>query len=108
MCSAGHGKLRHLFCGNISHEPLRVNTRAVASTHAQSTSRVLRFKMARLKIPGKKKDQPVDKTEKKVPILRIKKERLKPSKKKPEVIRPMVITLRRFREIFGDSDDEVR
>lgn len=64
--------------------------------------------MARLKIPGKKKGHSFDKLEKKVPILRIKKERIKPSKKKQEVIRPMVITLRRFREIFGDSDNEVR
>lgn len=64
--------------------------------------------MARLKIPGKRKSHSVDKSEKRVPILRIKKDRIQSFKKKKEIVRPMVITLRRFREIFGDSDDEVR
>lgn len=67
----------------------------------------LRGKMARMKFPGTNKSRSSPEKEKKLNMFgRRKKERFA-EKQKGSVIRPAFISHRRYREIFGDSDEEV-
>ena len=63
--------------------------------------------MARMKFPGTNKSRSSPEKEKKLNMFgRRKKERFA-EKQKGSLIRPAFISHRRYREIFGDSDEEV-
>lgn len=62
--------------------------------------------MARLKFPGSKRCAPSVKTRANTGIQEARKEN--PAQRNEDTgIRPQVISRRRYREIFGDSDEEV-
>ena len=62
--------------------------------------------MARLKFPGKRARSSLVR-EKKLALLGCKNSQYEEKKPENSVIKPVVISLRRYREIFGDSDEEV-
>lgn len=63
--------------------------------------------MARIKFPGTDKRRSSPEKEKKLNMSASRKKERLAEKQKGSVIRPVLISLRRYREIFGDSDEEV-
>lgn len=63
--------------------------------------------MARMKFPGTNKGPSLPEKEKKLNMFGRRRKEQFPEKRKGSVIRPAFISLRRYREIFGDSDEEV-
>ena len=62
--------------------------------------------MARMKFPGSQKSRSPEKEKSLDMSVRTRKDTLI-KKQKRSVIKPVLISLRRYREIFGDSDEEV-
>jgi len=63
--------------------------------------------MARMKYPGTNKARCVPEKKKKFSMSKGMKTQQLEKMPKSSVIRPVFISLRRYREIFGDSDEEV-
>lgn len=63
--------------------------------------------MARMKYPGTNKARCVPEKKKKFNMSKGMKAQQLDKKPKSSVIRPVFISLRKYREIFGDSDEEV-
>ena len=64
-------------------------------------------KMARMKYPGTNKARCVPEKKKKFNMSKRMKKQQLDKMPKSSVIRPVFISLRRYREMFGDSDEEV-
>ena len=63
--------------------------------------------MARMKFPGTKESRSSPEKEKKLNMFGRRRKEQSAEKQKRSVIKPVFISLRRYREIFGDSDEEV-
>lgn len=63
--------------------------------------------MARIKFPGTKESRSSPEKEKKLNMFGRRRKGQSAEKQKRSAIKPVFISLRRYREIFGDSDEEV-
>lgn len=63
--------------------------------------------MARMKFPGINKSRSMPTNKKKFNMLGWKRNKKAIEKKEGSVVKPVLISLRKYREIFGDSDEEV-
>lgn len=63
--------------------------------------------MARMKFPGINKSRSMPTNKKKFNMLGWKRNKKAIERKEGSVVKPVLISLRKYREIFGDSDEEV-